>query len=160
MDPVHPGEVGLGVLVEHVKTGLAPASAKVDSQPAISGECIANPVGMETVLDDDDDSAVVVEVADRNSMAPPGTTSHRLDDERILACIGRPRDARDDREGGNRVRCSNHGSRESHGLPRRGAQRIGPPPDAAAAKGLLPRLILGANRVGWPEHAAVIGDTA
>jgi hypothetical protein len=81
MNPIHPGEVGLGVFVDHAKPGLAPATSKVDSQPAVPGEGIANPVGTKTVLDDDDDSSVVVEVADGYAMPPSGTTSHGLDDE-------------------------------------------------------------------------------
>jgi hypothetical protein len=84
VNPVHPGKVKLGVFLEHAKPGFAPPTSQVDAQPAVSGKGVANSVGAEPVLDHHDDPAAVVEVADRNAMAPSGATPHRFDDQCIL----------------------------------------------------------------------------
>jgi len=43
----------------------------VDSQTSVLGESVSNPVGTKPVFRYDDDPAIVVEVADRDSLAPP-----------------------------------------------------------------------------------------
>jgi len=152
MNAIHSREVGLGIFLEHAKPGVTPVTSKVDSQPAVSGEGVANPIGTETVLDHDEDSAVVVQVADGNAMTLSGTTPYGFYDECVLAGIGGPWNSRDDRKGRNRVRYSNYEPRKFHGSPRCAVRWSG-----RAAAWRRPPTVAEAPKVDAEEYQTPIG---
>ena len=106
VDTIHAAQIGLRFRLEHPQPRRAPPASQVDSQTAILGESVSNPVGTKPVFHYDDDLAIVVEVPDRDSVAPAGPPAERLDDERVLPRIGRTRYTGDDREARDRIRDS------------------------------------------------------
>ena len=117
MDAVHSGQIVLWIRLEHAQPGWAPSASQVNTQMSVLGESVSDPVGTEPVLHNHQDPVAVLEVPHRNAVAPAGTPAHRLDDECVLASVGRSRYAGDDREVRDRVRDADYRSRKFHQSP-------------------------------------------